>query len=905
LFDQVWIDTDGDRSFSEEECVAFSGHEGIGLVDERGVLYTTSARPPESVRIEETGGERAVIRVEGKYANQNSQYMRYVTRLTFRAGSTRVQIDHTHINDYLETEFTDITSLYIPIECAGTISQATVFTGDQKHGLQAHSSESGIRLFQGDEKTAILDGKTVMRRPFWTPGMSPGVVRLANPNGTIVAAIHEFQERWPKGIAVDGTRLSLELFPEQPDTNFGTDLPYHLMFPFVSGKYRFKWGNAFTERITIDFAGTTPPEEMAAASLSPIVAVVPAAWYNETRVLGPIAPTMGERMVLWDDFVTKSYGAHIDRKVAYREFGYFNYGDWFGERGRNWGNNEYDLAHCFFMEFIRTGNRDYFRLALAAARHQADVDIVHAYPEPSFIGCNPEHSVGHTGAWDQNLPQATWSKAFDNSSIASNGHTWADGMMDAWFLTGDPRIMEAALALGEHITWAMAPHFGPLGTHERSAGWSLKAIMAIYRGTYDPMYAMAARRIVDVVLGEQDLEGSGVWPHRLPTGQFADRPGGAVGNNLFMMSILLAGLQSYHEETGDADVLESLEAGVEWIANLWDPSRQGWPYTATVDGEPLYEADTVFNSLLASAVSYVGAIRQDHRLLQMADDAMIAYIRPGAKKDGKSIAMALHYSSGILARLSEWAVPLWLHVDGIGEGNRLRGQVPMSFQVMAEDPESFVEISIAVDGREVLRSSDLRAGESFVLDTVSLEDDNPHELTVTVLDRNQGLISKSIPFRVRNGWSIVDELKAPVVIFGLPMERLRVTDKSEGWRHVEDHPELFFDDNDRLTRAGQSNEYLIWETPMLQKCEVILFSPSGPPEGSVLFAVSEDGTQWQEVPHQVSVADTSPEGIHRVSFRPSIPTETAFHWLRLSLTEKLAFEAQLGEVTMTGLITDK
>ncbi|MGI6610676.1 MAG: hypothetical protein ACOX4G_09230 [Limnochordia bacterium] len=120
-------------------------------------------------------------------------------------------------------------------------------------------------------------------------------------------------------------------------------------------------------------------------------------------------------MAIWDRFVSESYLGHIGKKTSAREFGYLNYGDWFGERGRNWGNNEYDLAHGFFMEFVRTGDRRYYRLALAAARHQADVDIIHAYPDPTYVGANAEHSVGHTGAWSQHLPHATWSKAFDAS----------------------------------------------------------------------------------------------------------------------------------------------------------------------------------------------------------------------------------------------------------------------------------------------------------------------------------------------------------------------------------------------------------------------------------------------------------------------------------------------------------
>ena len=153
-----------------------------------------------------------------------------------------------------------------------------------------------------------------------------------------------------------------------------------------------------------------------------------------------------------------------------RCYGYFNYGDWYGERGRNWGNNEYDFAHGHFLQFARTGNRDYFRVSLAAARHQADVDCVHAYPDPYYVGGNHEHSIGHTGMWTDRPRYGTWTWRYGSDTSADNGHTWSEGMVEAWFLTGDAPVMETALGLGEHIVWAMSRNFKKLGTSGRPVG---------------------------------------------------------------------------------------------------------------------------------------------------------------------------------------------------------------------------------------------------------------------------------------------------------------------------------------------------------------------------------------------------------------------------------------------------
>lgn len=901
LLDGVWIDADGDGAFAEHERVATSGDEGVGLVDEHGVLYTTSACPPDSVLIEEFGSEKVVIRAEGAYgADNGATYMRYVTRLTFRAGSARVNIAHTHINDYLKTEFTDITSLYMPFETPGPIGQAEVFTRGLSGELKAHGG-SGIRMFLSDEKTASVNGEIVAQHSSWVSGMIPGVVQATYGSGAITAVVHDFQERWPKGLAVSGTRFSLELLPEQPNAEYGTDLPFHLMFPFVSGKYRSKWGNSFTERITIDFASTASPEEMAAEGRLPVVAIIPPEWYAETNTLGPIPIPAGERMAVWDRFVSESYLAHLGKKTSAREFGYLNYGDWFGERGRNWGNNEYDLAHGLFMEFVRTGDRRYHRLALAAARHQADVDIIHAYPDPAYVGANAQHSIGHTGVSYQEMPQATWSKALDVSFAAANGHTWADGMMDAWLLAGEARVMEAALALGEHIVWSMAPDFRALGTHERSAGWSLKALMALYRGTHDPAYMEAARHIASVALKEQDLKGSGVWPHPLPTDHSGNRPG-TVGNNLYLMGILLGGLQAYHAETDDPDVLASMEAAVEWVVKSWDPQRRGWPYSAAVDGEPLYVPSTGLNTLVVPAIAYVGSIRNDDRLLELADAAIDAHVRAGTRGDGKSLAQTLHFSSEVLGRLSEWRIPVWIQFAGeVRENALLRGQVPLGVRVLTQNPDDLVRLSVALDGEEILAGTTVDAAESYVLDTLALVD-GLHELAVSVVDRTQGQSTKKVPFRVRNWWNTVDELRPPIMAFGFALDRLQVEEKSEGWEYAGDRPEVFLGDPERLTRAAQTEEYLIWSTPLLQECEATLYAKPMTLAGGVVLAVSEDGTHWRNVSYETQVVDTSQEGWQKVCLRYVSPANAATHWLRLTFTEALASDVQLGRVAMKGLL---
>ena len=62
----------------------------------------------------------------------------------------------------------------------------------------------------------------------------------------------------------------------------------------------------------------------------------------------------------------------------------------------------------------------------------------------------------------------------------------------------------------------MVPNFTHLGTHERSAGWSLKALMELYKVTYDRKYLQAAEKLANITMKEQKFDKGGAWPHKLP-----------------------------------------------------------------------------------------------------------------------------------------------------------------------------------------------------------------------------------------------------------------------------------------------------------------------------------------------------------------------------------------------------
>ncbi|PTX98818.1 hypothetical protein DB345_03615 [Spartobacteria bacterium LR76] len=782
-----------------------SDANGITLTAIDGTAYSTSALPPESVAVEESGPERITIRVDGRYGDGSGQsLMRYTTRLSFRRASPVVEVAHTHINDDLSHEFTDIASLDLNLVAPEPVTQvlANFPTPEDKGSRLASGRELSVFQSSDLESTWTIDGQT---KP---GGRTSGGWSIATETSGIGIAVLDFWQRWPKGFSAGKNRIRIGLLPKLPGPTFGDDLPYHLKFPFVSGNYRFKWGMSTTERLAIDLSGKIPRKELLAEIQSPLVAIVPASWYASTRALGNIPAPEGVQFELWDEFVSRSYEQHMDLARAQREYGFFNYGDWFGERKRNWGNNEYDLAHCFFQQFARTGNTDYFRLALRAARHQADVDIVHAYPDPRYLGANHQHSIGHTGVWEgPNRPkQATWSHAYDEHTDGTNGHTWADGMADAWCLTGDPRVAEATLELGEHLTWAIAPSFKSLGTHERSAGWSIKALMGLYRLRPDPDYLKAAGQIAAVAAKSQTLDLGGAWAHKLPPDH---DPLQRVGNCPFLIGILLTALAEYQEQSGDEAIWKSLEASTAWLRKAWDAPRASWPYSADTEGRPtspFYPAH--LNPLVVNAIAYV-AEKAGHR----ADMDMVlkSMVRDFAFIDregfGKELAEQMNFTPDTLARMARFyakndpdAAPLLLSKAETRLRDEIIRDFPSSGDLWQRGPrDQSAAISLTTDAarptviRKPYGSARTDAQKSHL--TVS------NASGVTVFERE---------------FSPNEKLDIPLEISGKAGDvfRLRMQDSITGaWRIAGDNIRTVLDARSKLHLAGIGQRRLSFFVP--------------------------------------------------------------------------------------------
>ena len=161
----------------------------------------------------------------------------------------------------------------------------------------------------------------------------------------------------------------------------------------------------------------------------------------------------------------------------------FNWGDWnfpgFHDTTKGcdaWGNLEYDMTHVLALAYAATGEPRFFDGMVAAARHFMDVDRIYFSPaRPNWVGMNhpknPLHFTFELGGVDL-------------------GHTWTEGLLSYYYLTGDTRGLEAARGIADYL--AHRVHAGVLIGNPRQYGWPQIALVAAYEATGEDSYRSAA-----------------------------------------------------------------------------------------------------------------------------------------------------------------------------------------------------------------------------------------------------------------------------------------------------------------------------------------------------------------------------------------------------------------------------
>lgn len=471
--------------------------------------------------------------------------------------------------------------------------------------------QSGVR-FRGYR--TMLDGAVIDRGDH-----AAGTIAVGGSSGEWAMALADFWESYPKALraAPDGV-LEAGLFPDE--------------FGGPRSTFTLRAGEHLTTEIRLHHSSAWA----AAPAVSPLMAVVPAAWYVESGAVPTAAA--GSEWSEYEDYIeaqldtAPGYEAWMDwapnLPTALDEAGFhgiFDYGDWpidYEGYGLSPLNLKYDANLGLWMQWLRGGDGRWYDLAAAGNRHFADVDILHNLHRPRHWGDGV--AFGHSYHDEAGLlnPHRNYGGNHPDTIFG------VDGLLTTYYLTGYEPAHEAALEVADAIEYRLrndsnlCPWFVGCtgegyaldgGIHSdgaRPAGNSLYVVAEAYRATADPRYLEVADALVEwsAAAGQPYIDG--------PTGG-----GGFV--KPWALGLYLRGLGAYLEVCDEfgvpaADAEESFLSYAGFLADhafiplpdLGTGPRGAFPYQWWFDGRVANETPSVDNWLVLGADALALAYRR-------------------------------------------------------------------------------------------------------------------------------------------------------------------------------------------------------------------------------------------------------------------------------------------------------
>jgi len=612
LFDQVAVRDDAGRY----QMVAAASRRSAGLLvrDGRGVSHLAAHRPVR-ITCERRGPLRATVAVRGDHVSRSGgRCFSFVLRIHAYAGCDFVKVDHLIVNDNPTGIFTHFDEVALELELAGEVRAARV-------GGEGPVKTDAWRLLQVDHDHYRLRNRKRARAPGWMSARSQA--------GCITAAVRDFWQQWPKSLEMDGNLMRLGLCPTLAPGQYDGLEPIEKWYYLFKGRhYRFRSGVAKSHEVWFRFS--LQPDAGAAFNAmvqTPLIAAADPRWAAGSGAWGDLAPADERGTAEYDRLARSHFEGLLRTEEVQGHYGLLNWGDWFGERRYNWGNNEYDTGHIVFLQFARTGDARYFHAGRRFARHMADVDVVHAfnadsrrederirpYDLPVQVGAVNLHSLGHVGGYyPDSWARRRWPGATCQTDLRNHGHLWNEGMLENYYLTGDRWAREVALQVADNLAaqckvpgwtfwFGVDPHCG------RTGGWPITVLCAAYGATGKRKYLQAAKHIVELALADQDPNCGG-WLYSL-YGSHCGCRRSHVGMATFITGILLDGMVLYHQATGDERVAESIVRAVDFVlSDTWMERTAEFRY-ASCPATPPQPA----NTLMLRALGYAKRLTADPR----------------------------------------------------------------------------------------------------------------------------------------------------------------------------------------------------------------------------------------------------------------------------------------------------
>ncbi len=500
------------------------GAVSVSMVADGSVV---GAAPPSSVTVVERGPVRGVIEVKGPLGDAFEQVM----RIEVHAGSPALRVLHT----YTKTGgriLSKVERLSVDLPFAQRREGAFACGVERGKPLRGTSSDRGVVLSQPDNQVFEVDGE---RRK----GRLAGWCEVAG-GPTVGLAGRWFWQEYPKAMSLGTHGLTYDLWsPRGGVARIGIgSAKTHEFVLWLGSDGAIDSGRGAAWRKPL--RGVVDPSYVFATGALRGAVDPGRSYFDEDLLRAAVAYRKRNAKSRWDDCGLARCGEKVAEVPRVGAFGMLNWGDWNYPGYRDdvkgtdaWGNLEYDTTQVLALTSAATADAAVFDLMVAAARHYMDVDTIHAMPvRPEWVGMNhpknPRHFSLELGGVDL-------------------GHTWAEGLVSYYWLTGDARGLRVARGIADYLVRRRSD---VSRGNPRQWGWPQVALLAVFDATGEQRYLDAAQSYARA-------------------GMAAHVPRGKLGWKLGVLADALAATHSY---TGDEAIRLWLSAYAERVVgeNLED-----------------------------------------------------------------------------------------------------------------------------------------------------------------------------------------------------------------------------------------------------------------------------------------------------------------------------------------------
>jgi len=509
------------------------GSSAFVVTDQRGRSWRARIT---RVEVEDRGELRSSVRLDGFVGPRARPLLEVIGRVHFFAGSAAVRVAITVRNPRRARhrggfwELGDHGSIYMRDASLHVVLPSGVSSVDcaPEREVPAERFAVPFELVQDSSGGEQWQHRTHVNRLGEVPSSfrgyqlragearRPGLratpaLTASHASGVVRIAVEHFWQNFPKAIETGSRNITLRLWPRQ-----------HADLHEIQG------GEQKTHSFTLALGRDRMSCDAIFWGRSAAIASAAPDWYAAAEAISYLTPASQDTDRRYRQLVDAAIEGDdtFDRKrEAMDEYGWRHFGDTYADHENPFSgqaepivshyNNQYDAVNGFAAQFMRTGDRRWWRLMTELATHVTDIDIYHTdRDKAAFSNGLFWHTFHYVPAGRSSHRSYPHHKGVCGGGPA-NEHNYAAGLRLHWLMTGDRLSREAAIGLADWVInmddgrktilrW-LSPSYTGLASNTQSpdyhgpgrgAGHSIMALIEGHRLTGERRFLDKAEQLI-------------------------------------------------------------------------------------------------------------------------------------------------------------------------------------------------------------------------------------------------------------------------------------------------------------------------------------------------------------------------------------------------------------------------